>query len=327
MIIAEAISSKLGLRLAQVNATIDLFDEGNTLPFIARYRKEATGELDEEQIRQISILLERLRSIEARRETILASIEEQGKLSDELKIKIMAAQTMTILEDLYAPYKPKRRTRAMIAREKGLEGLADVILKQPRGDRTAENIAESYLNDNVTSIEEALAGARDIVAEIISESANVRHLVRERASKHAFVRVEKNESVSDEKGIFQSYYDFENRIDRMQPYQTLAINRGEKETILNVKVIIPERDWRSVIDDEYPANLLSPMVDQLAMAIDDAASRLLLPTIERDLRRGLSEQADGHAIQVFSTNLKALLNELKSTTKPASITGKNRARD
>ena len=309
MIISETIASKLGLKLAQVNATIALFDEGNTLPFIARYRKEATGELDEEQIRQISILLERLRSIEARRETILASIEEQGKLSEELIKKIMAAQTMTTLEDLYAPYKPKRRTRAMIAREKGLEGLADVILKQPRGDRTAENIAENYLNDNVTSIEEALAGARDIVAEIISESAAVRHLVRERASKHAFVRVEKNESASDVKGIFQSYYDFENRIDRIQPYQTLAINRGEKENILNVKVIVPERDWRSVVDDEYPANLLSPMADQLAMAIDDATSRLLLPTIERDLRRGLSEQADGHAIQVFSTNLKALLNQ------------------
>jgi len=309
MIISEAIASKLNLRLAQVNATITLFDEGNTLPFIARYRKEATGELDEEQIRQISILLERLRSIEARRETILASIEEQGKLSEELKNKIMAAQTMTTLEDLYAPYKPKRRTRAMIAREKGLEGLADVILKQPRGDRSAENIAETYLNDNVTSIEDALAGARDIVAEIISESAAVRQYVRERASKHALVRVEKNESANDEKGIFQSYYDFEIRIDRLQPYQTLAINRGEKENVLNVKVIVPERDWRSVVDDEYPANLLSPMVDQLAMAINDAASRLLLPTIERDLRRGLSEQADGHAIKVFSTNLKALLNQ------------------
>ena len=309
MIIAEAIASKLGLRLAQVNATIDLFDEGNTLPFIARYRKEATGELDEEQIRQINTMLEKLRSIEARRETILASIEDQGKLSEDLKVKIMAAQMMTTLEDLYAPYRPKRRTRAMIAREKGLAGLADVILKQSRGDRTAEKIAENYLNDNVTSIDEALAGARDIVAEVISESAAVRHLVRERASKHAFVRVIKNESVKDVKEIFQSYYDFEIRVDRLQPYQTLALNRGEKETILNVKIIVPERDWRSVIDDEYPANLLSPMVDQLAMAIDDSASRLLLPSIERDLRRGLSEQADGHAIQVFSTNLKALLNQ------------------
>jgi uncharacterized protein len=309
MIIAEVIASKLSLKLSQVNATIELFDEGNTLPFIARYRKEATGELDEEQIRQISDLLERLRSIEARRETILASIEEQGKLSEELKSKIMAAQTMTALEDLYAPYKPKRRTRAKIAREKGLEGLADIILKQPRGDRSAEKIAENYLNDKVPSIEEALAGARDIVAEVISENAVVRQLVRERASKHALIRANKNESVTDEKGIFQSYNDFEIRIDRIQPYQTLAINRGEKEIKLSVKVVVPERDWRSVIDDEYPANMLSPMVDQLAMAIEDSASRLLLPTIERDLRRGLSEHADGHAIQVFSTNLKALLNQ------------------
>jgi uncharacterized protein len=309
MIIAEVIASKLSLKLSQVNATIELFDEGNTLPFIARYRKEATGELDEEQIRQISDLLERLRSIEARRETILASIEEQGKLSEELKSNIMAAQTMTALEDLYAPYKPKRRTRAKIAREKGLEGLADIILKQPRGDRSAEKIAENYLNDKVPSIEEALAGARDIVAEVISETAGVRQLVRERASKHSLIRANKNESVTDEKGIFQSYNDFEIRIDRIQPYQTLAINRGEKEIKLSVKVVVPERDWRSVIDDEYPANMLSPMVDQLAMAIEDSASRLLLPTIERDLRRGLSEHADGHAIQVFSTNLKALLNQ------------------
>jgi len=309
MLIADAIASKLGLRPSQVNATIELFDERNTLPFIARYRKEATGELDEEQIRQISVLLDRLRSIEARRATILASVDEQGKLTDELKTKVMAATTMTALEDLYAPYKPKRRTRAMIAREEGLEGLADVILKQPPGDRSAEKIAASYLNDNVTSIEDALAGARDIVAEVISENASVRQFVREKASKSALIRVDKNGSVVDEKGIFQSYNDFEVRIDRIQPYQTLAINRGEKENILLVKVIIPERDWRSVIDDEYPANLLSPMVDQLVMAIEDSASRLLLPTIERDLRRGLSEQADSHAIQVFSTNLKALLNQ------------------
>ena len=309
MSIAETITNKLGLNLAQVIATISLFDEGNTLPFIARYRKEATGELDEEQIRQISIWLDKLRSLEERRGTILGAIEEQGKLSEELRLKILAAQSLTILEDLYAPYKQKRRTRAMIAREKGLEGLADVILKQPRGDRTAEDIAENYLNDNVTSIDEALSGARDIVAEIISESAVIRHLVRERAFKHAFVRVEKNESVNDDKGIFQSYYKFENRVDRIQPYQTLAINRGEKENILKIKLVIPERDWRTVFEDEFPANLLSPMVDQLAMAIEDAASRLLLPSIERDVRRELSELADGHAINVFSTNLKALLNQ------------------
>ncbi|HBG74284.1 MAG: RNA-binding transcriptional accessory protein [Chloroflexi bacterium GWB2_49_20] len=309
MSIAETIASKLNLQLKQVIATIELFDEGNTLPFIARYRKEATGELDEEQIRQISTWLEKLRTLEERRVTILTSIEEQGKLSVELRLKIMAAESMTILEDLYTPYKPKRRTRAMIAREKGLEGLADVILKQPRGDRLAETIAVGYLNDQVNTVEEALSGARDIVAEIISESAAVRQLVREKALKWATLLVEKNESVSDEKAVFQSYYGFENRVDRLQAHQILAINRGEKENVLNVKVIVPERDWRTVIEDEYPANLLSPMVDQLAMAIEDSASRLLLPAIERDVRRELSEHANGHAIQVFSTNLKALLSQ------------------
>jgi uncharacterized protein len=309
MNIAKNISLELRVREEQVIATMELLDAGNTMPFIARYRKEATGNLDEEQIRQITSLMEKLRSLEERRSTILASIEDQGKFTDELRLQILSANKMSILEDLYLPFKPKRRTRAMIAREKGLEGLAEVILKQVRDGRSAKIIAEGYVNSQVGSAEDALIGARDIVAEIISEHAAVRRFVREKAMKWAEIKVGKKDLGMDEKTVYQAYYEFKNRIDRLQAYQILAINRGEKEKVLKVKIIVPERDWRAIIDEIFPANLLSPMVDQLAMAIEDSANRLLLPAIERDVRRELSERADGHAIQVFSTNLRALLNQ------------------
>lgn len=309
MSITEKIASKLDLKQDQVKAAVDLLDEGNTLPFIARYRKEATGNLDEDQIRLIISLLERIRTLEERKSSIIASIESQGKLTDELRSLVMASESMTELEDLYIPYKPKRRTRAMIAREKGLEGLAECIIKQPKGNITAGSIAESYLNENVNSIEEALAGARDIVAEIISENALVRQMVREKAMKWAILTSSKKECANDEKSVYRSYYDFEYRIDRLHPHQILAINRGEKEDILQVKIGIPPRDWQTIIDDEYPANLLSPLADELEKSIEDSAHRLLLPAIERDVRRELTERAESHAINVFSTNLKALLSQ------------------
>jgi uncharacterized protein len=315
MNIAETIASKTKLKSNQVIATIDLLDQGNTLPFIARYRKEATGNLDEDQIRQIINLLEKLRSLEERKVSIIASIDAQGKLTDDLRTRINASESMTVLEDLYVPYKPKRRTRAMIAREKGLEGLAEVILQQPRGNFTTGSVAGGYLNQNVGSVEEALAGARDIVAETISENATVRQMVREKAMKWATITARKNDKTNDEKSVFQSYYDFQYRVDRLHPHQILAINRGEKENILHVKVIIPERDWQNVIEDEYPANLLSPMADELAMSIEDSAHRLLLPAIENDVRRKLTERSESHAIKVFSTNLKALLSQPPLTGK------------
>lgn len=306
---AEKIASKLSVKASQVEAVIRLLDDGNTVPFIARYRKEMTGSLDDEQVRIIADDLVRLRAIDERRATILASIEEQGNLSDELRTAIQAAETMTALEDLYAPYKPKRRTRATIAREKGLEPLAEVILRQPRSDRSATEIAEGYLNGQVTTAEEALQGARDIVAETISDRAAVRQAVREKALKWAVLIAEKIEDAVDEKRIYESYYAFKSRVDHIQPHQILALNRGEKEGILRVRVEIPERDWRTVIDDEFPANLLSPMAEQLELAIRDAAERLLLPAIERDIRRELTEKADNHAIRVFAENLRALLSQ------------------
>ncbi|MGE5374792.1 MAG: Tex family protein [Bacteroidota bacterium] len=308
MTLTEQIASQLNIKASQVTAVINLLDDGNTVPFIARYRKEMTGSLDDEQIRIIADELVRLRSLDERRAAILASIEEQGKLSDELRGQIDTAATLTALEDLYAPYKKKRRTRAMVAREKGLEPLADLILGQSL-QGSPEKIAERFLNGQVANVAEALQGARDIVAEMISDNANVRSTLRGKALKFSKVRVEKVKDAVDEKAVYQSYYEFEYRTDRLQPHQVLAIARGEKEGILRVHVDIPERDWLDAIQSEYEQDLISPFADQLALAIQDSAERLLLPAIERDVRREKGDWADSHAIQVFASNLRALLGQ------------------
>jgi uncharacterized protein len=304
---AEQIATQLNVKPSQVDAVIKLLDEGNTVPFIARYRKEMTGSLDDEQIRIIADELVRLRALDERRASILASIEEQGKLTDELRDSIQAAITMTVLEDLYAPYKKKRRTRAMVAHEKGLEPLANLILKQDFG--SPEELAAKFLNEQVTNIEEALQGARDIVAEVISDNANVRAATREKALKFSTVRSEKIAAAADEKRVYESYYDFSMRVDRLQPHQILALTRGEKEGVLRVRVDVPERDWLDAIQAEFEQDIISPFADQLALAIQDSAERLLLPAIERDVRREKGETADNHAIQVFATNLRALLSQ------------------
>ena len=304
---AEQIASQLNAKPSQVTAVINLLDEGNTVPFIARYRKEMTGSLDDEQIRVIADELVRLRALDERRASILASIEEQGKLTDELRDAITAAVTLTALEDLYAPYKKKRRTRAMLAREKGLDALAELILKQDSG--SPEEIAKQFINEQVPNIEEALQGARDIVAEIISDNASVRSATRERALKFSSLRAEKIESAADEKRVYESYYAFSARADRLQPHQILAITRGEKEGVLRVHVDVPERDWLDAIQAEFEEDMLSPFAGQLELAIQDSAARLLLPAIERDVRREKGESADNHAIQVFATNLRALLGQ------------------
>jgi uncharacterized protein len=305
---AEQISSQLNVKPSQVSAVISLLDDGNTVPFIARYRKEMTGSLDDEQIRMIADELVRLRALDERRASILASIEEQGKLTSELRESIHAAISMTVLEDLYAPYKKKRRTRAMVARERGLEPLAELIIEQPTTG-SPEKAAEKFLNDQVANISEALQGARDIVAEIISDNANVRAALRAKALRFSKLRVEKIKNAVDEKTVYESYYEFECRVDRLQPHQILAISRGEKEDILRVHVDVPERDWLDAIRAEFEQDILSPFADQLALAIRDSAERLLLPAIERDVRREKGESADNHAIQVFATNLRALLSQ------------------
>jgi protein Tex len=306
---ASNIAAQLNLRPAQVAATIELFDAGNTLPFIARYRKEQTGTLDEDQLRRISALLEHLRALDERRATIIASIAEQGKLTPELHQQLLAADSRTALEDLYQPYRPRRRTRAGIAREKGLQGLADILLQQPRTAQPLEELAAPFLTEEVPTVEDALAGARDIVAEAISDHPDVRRITREKALQWGVLRCDKIDKAEDPRGVYQTYYEFEGLVSRLRPYQALALNRGEAEKILRVSVSVPERDWRGAIATAFRADRVSPLADQMELAIDDAAARLLLPAIERDVRRTLTEQAEAHAISVFAGNLRGLLSQ------------------
>ena len=309
MIYADTIAQQLSLRPQQVTAVTQLLDTGNTIPFIARYRKEATHNLDEEQIRQIAEWRERLHNLDQRRQTILASIEGQGKLTDDLAQRLHAANSLTELEDLYQPYKPKRRTRASMARDKGLEPLAELLVSQPPSRDSLDALAQPYLNDEVPTAADAWAGARDIVAEAISDTAEIRQAVREKAIKFGQLRVEKIDKADDERGTYKIYYEFQNRVDRVKPYQILAINRGEAEGILRVRLDVQERDWLLPIRQLFRPDRRSPLADQLQAAIEDAAQRLLLPAIERDVRRQLSETAEFHAIHVFADNLRGLLTQ------------------
>ncbi|MCX6046302.1 MAG: Tex family protein [Chloroflexi bacterium] len=306
---AQKIATQLNIRPAQAAAAIELLDAGNTLPFIARYRKEATGMLDEEQLRALIDLLDSLRKVDERRAAIVASLEEQGKLTPELQTQLLAAESLTTLEDLYQPYRPKRRTRASIARELGLQPLADQILAQLRTRTTLDQLAAPFVNDQVPTTDEALAGARDIVAETISDHPEVRRVVREKALRFGTTRTAKIEDAQDERSVYALYYDFNGRVDRLRPHQILAINRGETQKVLRVGFEVPERDWRNAITDVFRIDQQSPLAAHMALAIDDAAERLLLPAIERDVRRTLTEQAETHAIRVFGANLRALLTQ------------------
>ena len=303
------IAAELGVRPEQVAAAVSLLDDGNTIPFIARYRKEATDTLDEEQLRHVAEQIERLRALDERRAAVLASVEEQGKLTAELRAQIDAAANMTALEDLYAPYRPKRRTRASIAREKGLGPLADLVLAQPRTRQTAAQLAEPFVSEAAPTVEEALAGARDIVAEAISDHAAVRGRLRQRAMQVGVLRAGRIEGAADERGVYTLYYEFEMPLPRLRPHQVLAINRGEEEKVLRVSVEVPEAEWLLAARAAFRPDRLSPLAEQLQLAMDDAAKRLLLPAVARDARRALTDTAERHAIEVFARNLRALLTQ------------------
>jgi uncharacterized protein len=234
---AQLLAQQINVHTSQVAAVIELLDGGNTIPFIARYRKEATGGLDEQQLRQVQDGMEKLRALDERRATILKTVEEQGQLTPELRQQILDAGTLTALEDLYQPYKPKRRTRASVARERGLQGLADWILQQVLTSTPLDEIARPYLNEDVPDAEAAWAGARDIVAETISDHAQVRRITREKALQWGVLKVERVDGSEDPRLVYQLYYDLEWRIDRLRPHQILAVNRGEAEKVLRV------RDW------------------------------------------------------------------------------------
>lgn len=303
----QTIARQCDIPVPSVSAAVNLLDQGNTIPFIARYRKEITAELDEGQLRRIGEELARLRALDDRRSTILNTIREAGKLTPELEERIESTETRTELEDLYRPYKPKRKTRASTARERGLEPLAGMILEQPLTSQTLEDISRPFLSSEVQSSREAWQGARDIAAEIISDTPQIRRELRERALNRGEIQTHKSRKGEDERAVYRDYYQFTSLVGQIRPHQILAINRAEKEGVVGVRVIMPEDIWREVMAEAYPAAPDSPLCEELTAAVEDAAQRLLLPAIARDVRRHLTEGAEERSLDIFAKNLRALL--------------------
>ncbi len=301
------IAEELNIRWNQVKNTVELLDDDNTVPFIARYRKEITGSLDEDQIRNIWDRIRYLRNLQDRKQTVLKSIEEQGKLTPELEEKIKTATKLQEVEDLYLPYKPKRRTRATIAREKGLEPLAQLILEQNITTGNIKDYAEAYIDEekDVKNVEEALAGARDIVAETVSDDADIRKLVRQWTAQKGALSSEARDP--ENCGNYEIYKEFHELVSTVPPHRILAMNRGERENFLRVWIEVDEDIMVREIENIYITNNMCIFTDQLKTAIYDSYHRLIAPAIEREIRHMLSEKADEHAIQVFASNLKALL--------------------
>lgn len=306
MDINKKIAEELEIKVWQVEAVVKLVDEGNTIPFIARYRKEQHGALNDEQLRNLHERLIYLRNLEEKKEQVLASIEEQGKLTDELKAQILAAQTQVVVDDLYRPYRPKRRTRATIAKEKGLEGLANIILLQMT-EQPLETEAESYLSEEkeVKTVAEAIQGAMDIIAESVADDADYRMYIRKLTMEEGLlVSVAKDEK---EKSVYENYYEFSEAVKKIAGYRILAINRGEKEKFLTVKIEAPEERIlryleKKVITKENPYT--TPCLKEV---LADSYKRLIAPSIERDIRNELTEKAEDGAIKVFGKNLTQLL--------------------
>ena len=306
MDISKKIAEELSIGLWQVEATIKLIDEGNTIPFIARYRKEAHGSLNDEQLRNLNERLAYLRNLEEKKEQVLASIEEQGKLTEELKQQILEAQTQVVVDDLYRPYRPKRRTRATIAKEKGLDGLADIIIAQETSE-SIEKLAEAFVSEEkeVKDVSEAVAGAMDIIAEIISDDAQYRMYIRNATFEEGKIL----STAKDEKqqSVYEMYYQFEERIDKIAGHRVLALNRGEKEKFLVVKMEAPEERILRYIEKQVITKDNPNTNDILKAAIADSYKRLIAPAIEREIRNELTEKAEDGAIKVFGKNLEQLL--------------------
>lgn len=303
--ITAYLANLLKLKTSQINATIKLIDEGNTIPFIARYRKEATGDMKDEQLRDLNDKLIYVRNLIKRQNEIKNSIEEQGKMTPELSLAIDKVEKLQELEDIYLPYKQKKRTRAMIAKEKGLEPLAQFILKQEDSSEKLEDIALKYLNDEVTSSDEALAGASDIIAETISDSADIRAKLRQHLWQTSSLSITRDkEADSDE--AFLMYEDYTEPIKHLPSHRILAINRGESKDILKVK-LISDIDKDIAIITKFILKQNSPYKEFLTNAIIDAYKRLIFPALEREIRNQLTETAQTQAIHVFASNLKQLL--------------------
>ena len=303
--IAQILMQEFKLKEFQIVNTLKLIDEGNTIPFIARYRKEATGELSDEVLRDLSRRLEALRSLEAKKEEVIRLIDEQGNLTDEIRLSIENAKTVTEIDDIYRPFRPKRRTRAMIAKEKGLEDLATAIFAQDKTD-AVEVLAEPFLDTEkgVESAEDAIAGAMDIIAEIISDNADFRKKIRALTLSNSAI---KTKQAKDEDSVYSMYYDFSEPVSKLANHRVLAINRGEKDGFLSVKLDIDENIIHDYIKGEVLADKPSPSRNTVSLAIEDSYKRLIAPSVETEIRNLLTERAEEAAIKVFSKNLGGLL--------------------
>lgn len=305
MNINHIIANELSVKLWQVDAAIKLIDEGNTIPFIARYRKPVTGELNDEQLRTLDERLKYLRNLEEKKKTVVDSITEQGKMTDEIMSKIAMAETIVAVDDIYRPFRPKRKTRATEAKAKGLEPLADIFLKQEK-NKNPEEEAKAFVNEEkgVANVAEAIQGAKDIIAEIVSDNDEFRKAIRNIVVKHGLIV--SNTKNPEEKTPYENYYDYSEGVNKIPGHRILAINRGEKEKVLNVKIEMPEENIIASLDKVIikGESQFKPLLKE---AIEDGFKRLIKPAIEREIRSQLTEKAEDGAITVFGQNLKQLL--------------------
>jgi len=304
---AAIIAAELAHQPAAVARALALLDEGNTIPFVARYRKEATAGLDEEQLRTLASRAEYLRHLDERKDTVLASIDSQGKLTPELEEQIRAADQLQTVEDLYLPYKPKRRTRATVASERGLEPLAQRILAQDTDEAALLRLGQQHLSDEVPTAEDALAGARDIVAETVAEDAPSRAEARNLALRTGEIVVTRRADAQDPQGTYDAYADYAERLASIPPHRLLAINRGERENVLKVQVNLADDALLAMLAARFRRGIASSLTVHLDLALEDGYRRLLLPAVIRDLRAQRTELAEQHAIAVFAENLRDLL--------------------
>lgn len=306
MDIIQGLTQELQVKKWQVEAAVKLIDEGNTIPFISRYRKEATGSLNDEQLRQLHERLTYLRNLEDKKAQVLSSIEEQGKLTPELKAQIEAAETLVVVEDLYRPYRPKRRTRATIAKEKGLEPLANLIMLQMT-KKTLKEEAQAFINPEkeVNTADDAIAGAKDIIAEYISDEADYRIYIRDLTMKKG--KIVSSAKDKETQSVYEMYYEFEEAIDKIAGHRVLALNRGEKEKILTVKIAAPEEEVLRYLEKKVITRKNSITETVLKEVVEDSYHRLIAPAIEREIRSDLTEKAEDGAIKVFGKNLEQLL--------------------
>lgn len=297
------LASEFSLKPWQIENTVKLIDDGNTIPFIARYRKEATGSLDDQLLRSLYDRLAYLRNMEEQKEKILSSIEEQGLLTDEIKASVENASTLTELEDIYRPYRPKRKTRASVAKAKGLQGLADAIYAQEKSSKSPLELAEDYLNDEVETVEDAVNGAKDIIAEMVSDDPAGRKMLRYSVKNNGTVVVI---GAAEDLGVYEMYKEYSEPVKSIAPHRVLAVNRGEKEGVLKVSIDFDKITGLNILKNLHIKDN-APTTDAVIEAIEDAYTRLIFPSIEREIRNSLTENADESAIGVFAKNTRQLL--------------------